>query len=58
MVVPPGVPTTILNLLSLERTIVGVILLSGRFPGAIALALPPMAPYRLGVPGFALKSSI
>lgn len=58
MVVPPGVPSTMLSLLSLLRTRVGVILLSGRLPGAMAFAFPPMAPYKLGVPGFALKSSI
>jgi len=37
---------------------VGVMLLSGRFRGAIALASPPIRPYTFGTPGCAEKSSI
>ena len=51
MVVPPGVPR-IRNGLSFNRTMVGVIELSILFPGAMALASPPTAPYILGTPGF------
>ncbi len=39
-------------------TMVGVMLLSGRFPGAIALAVAPTSPKAFGVPGCAEKSSI
>ena len=43
MRLPPGVPTTITGLPSL-LTIVGLIELSGRLPGAIAFASPCTRP--------------
>ena len=57
MVVPPGVPTTSKGLLFFNNK-VGVIELNILLPGAIAFASPPTAPYILGTPGLALKSSI
>ena len=39
-------------------TKVGLMLDSGRLPGAMALASAPTSPYTLGVPGLAEKSSI
>jgi len=53
---PPGVPR-IATRSSVSRK-VGVMLESGRLPGAMALALPPTNPYTLGTPGLRLKSSI
>ncbi len=57
MVLPPGVPTLIQSLPSFS-TIVGVILLSIRFSGAILFASAPINPNILGTPGLLLKSSI
>ena len=54
---PPGEPTTSSSLPSLA-TMVGVIELSIRLPGAISLALPPVTPNMFGTPALALKSSI
>ena len=57
MVLPPGVPRTATGRPS-RSTMVGVIELSGRLPGAMALASPCTSPYRFGVPGLLVKSSI
>src|SRR5690606_9370750 len=57
IVEPLGVPTTIHNLPSFS-TMVGVILLSILFWGAILLASAPTRPNIFGTPGLALKSSI
>ena len=57
MRLPPGVPTTSTGRPS-RATMVGLIELKGRLPGAIALASPWTSPYMLGSPAFALKSSI
>ncbi len=54
---PPGEPSTMKVLPSLV-TMVGLIELSGRFPGAMALVLPCTSPNRFGTPGFTVKSSI
>ena len=54
---PPGVPRTSTGRPS-RLTIVGLIELSGRLPGAIALASPCTRPKTLATPGLALKSSI
>ncbi|MCY1311659.1 hypothetical protein D9M70_619870 [compost metagenome] len=50
-------PTTNTGLPSLE-TMVGLIELSGRLPGAMALASPCTRPYMLGTPILEVKSSI
>jgi hypothetical protein len=39
-------------------TMVGVMELKGRLPGAMAFAVPWTKPKRFGTPGFAVKSSI
>jgi hypothetical protein len=57
MRLPPGVPTTSTALPSRD-TMVGVIELSMRLPGATALAVPPVRPNLFGAPAFTLKSSI
>ena len=54
---PPGLPITMKGDPPRD-TIVGLIEESGDFPGATALASPCTSPYMLGVPGFAVKSSI
>ncbi len=54
---PPGLPVTMHGLPSLV-TMVGLIELSGRLPGAMALVLPWTRPNMLGVPGLVVKSSI
>ena len=54
---PPAAPTVKTGLPS-RSTIVGLMLESGRLPGATALASAPMRPNALGVPGCAEKSSI
>src|ERR1035441_240147 len=70
MVEPPGEPRTSSGLPGLHcrlgpggqtsgpATMVGVMLESGRLPGAMALAALWMRPYMLGTPGLAVKSSI
>ena len=70
MVEPPGEPRTSSGLpgahfrlgpglqISGPTTMVGVMLESGRLPGAMALAGLWMRWYMLGTPGFAVKSSI
>jgi len=57
---PPGVPimATCLLLSTVNSANVGVMLDSGRLPGAIALAWEPTRPYAFGEPGDAEKSSI
>ena len=57
MVEPPGVPTTMESLPSFS-TIVGVMELSMRLPGAMLFASVPTKPNMLGTPALALKSSI
>ncbi len=57
MVLPPGDPVTNTGSPS-RRTIVGVIELSMRLPGAMALASSPSSPKELGVFGLTEKSSI
>ena len=54
---PPGEPITMKGLPS-RVTMVGLMELKGRLPGAMALALPCTSPKRLGVPGLMVKSSI
>ncbi len=54
---PPGDPVSSSTLPSFT-TIVGVMELSIRLPGAITLAGVPMSPVRFVVPGFLLKSPI
>ena len=54
---PPGLPST-MKILPSFVTMVGLIELKGRLPGAIALVLPCTSPKRLGTPGFTVKSSI
>ncbi len=54
---PPGVPTTNTGLPSFS-TMLGVMELRGRLPGAIALALPCTRPNMFAVPDLAVKSSI
>jgi hypothetical protein len=49
---PPGVPITTATRPSWVR-IVGVMVDSGRLPGAIAFASPPTTPSRFGAPGLA-----
>ncbi len=56
MRLPPGVPSTATR--SGETMKVGVIELSGRLPGAGALASKPITPKALGWPGCRAKSSI
>ncbi|CAI8350573.1 MAG: Uncharacterised protein [Porticoccaceae bacterium UBA1117] len=58
MVLPPGLPVASIGFPSSPNTIVGVIDDKGRFPGSIELAMPPINPKPLGVPGLAEKSSI
>ena len=53
---PPGEPTIISP--SGFSTNVGVMLDSGRLPGAIAFASAPISRKPFGTPGFAAKSSI
>ena len=54
---PPGDPNTI-NKLSFFSIIVGVMELNILLFGEMALASPPISPYKFGCPGFMLKSSI
>ena len=58
MVLPPGVPMTRVTFPASSSSSVGVMEDSMRFPGWISLAVLPMTPKILGVPGLALKSSI
>jgi hypothetical protein len=58
MVAPPGDPVTRRTRPSGERTMVGVIDETMRFPGAMAFAVPCTSPNWLGVPGLEVKSSI
>ena len=54
---PPAAPTVKIGLPS-RSTIVGLMLESGRFPGATSLAVAPINPNTLGAPGCEEKSSI
>ena len=58
MVLPPGVPMTMVTLPASSRSRVGVMEDSMRFPGWISLAVLPTTPKIFGVPALALKSSI
>jgi hypothetical protein len=58
IVEPPGEPTTKNNSPLGVSTIEGDMELSMRFPGSMALAVFPISPYALGMPGFDEKSSI
>ena len=53
----PGVPSTSTGLPSFV-TMVGLIELKGRLPGAMAFAWPCTRPYRFGTPSLDVKSSI
>ena len=55
---PPAAPILITGSLLASSTIVGLMLDSGRFPGATALASPPTRPKWFGTPGATAKSSI
>lgn len=55
---PPAAPAVSTGWLFLSRTMVGLILDSGRFLGPTAFAFEPTSPKAFGVPGAMAKSSI